>query len=515
MSRLTRFVHTVTTGYAQLVATMVYQLASIPLALRFLGREEFGLWVLMTQIAGYLLLVDFGITSAVARLLINYKDQRDGGKYGSMLQTGWLVFVIQALIILFLGIGLSSQLMGALRISPAFHTEFPILIRWLCIFQALILITRVLPQVFYAHQRYDVVNYSAIAQQPVSFVILWISLRAGQGVYSYLWPLGVSWAMDMVILGTSCLRLGLLPRRGAWGRPSWLLFRELFDFGKDSFLVSVGLQLMMASQTFIITRNLGLSAAATWSICTKAYSLIYLLLWRIVDFSIPAFSEMITRGERDQLRRRWRDLTMFVGALAGVAAVVFAVCNQPFVAVWTHGRIFWPTRNDSLLAAWIVVNTVAHAHCAFVGATGKIGAMRYVYFIEGAVFVVLANLGSQVGGMTAIIAASVLCTTLVSGLYGFFHTSWYCQFPFREVVFGWQRPLAKLVLFLVPVAVAVWWVSRGWSPIVRFPVNAALVGVTGAGLLLRCAVPPTIQIDISRSLPVWARQLFRRWLAWE
>src|SRR5208282_5041857 len=171
-----------------------------------------------------------------------------------------LVFVIQALIILFLGIGLSSQLMGALRISPAFHTTFPILIRWLCIFQALILVTRVLPQVFYAHQRYDVVNYSAIAQQPVSFVILWISLRAGQGVYSYLWPLGVSWAMDMVILGTSCLRLGLLPRRGAWGRPSWLLFRELFDFGKDSFLVSVGLQLMMASQTFIITRNLGLSA---------------------------------------------------------------------------------------------------------------------------------------------------------------------------------------------------------------------------------------------------------------
>lgn len=515
MSRLTRFIHTVTSGYAQLVAAMLYQLASVPLALRYLSREEFGLWVLMTQIAGYLLLVDFGITNAVARLLINYKDQRDGGKYGSMLQTGWLVFVIQAMIILFVGIGLSSQLMRALRISSAFHTEFPILMRWLCIFQALILITRVLPQMFYAHQRYDVVNYSAIAQQPVSFLILWFSLRAGQGVYSYLWPLAASWGMDMIVLGTSCLRLGLLPRRGAWGRPSWRLFRELFDFGKDAFLVSVGLQLMMASQTFIITRNLGLSVAATWAICTKAYSLVYILLWRIVDYSIPAFSEMITRGEREQFRRRWRDLTMFVGALAGVAAVVFAVCNQPFVAVWTHGQISWTTVNDSLLAAWIVVNTVAHAHCAFVGATGRIGAMRYVYFIEGAVFVVLASLGSEVGGMTAIIAASVVCTTLVSGLYGFFHTARYCQFPLREVVFGWQRPMVKLVLLLVPVALAVWWVSRAWSPIARFPVNAVLVGVTGAVLLLRYAVPPTMQIDILRSLPTRARVLFHRWLAWE
>lgn len=167
---------------------------------------------------------------------------------------------------------------------------------------------------------------------------------------------------------------------------------------------------------------------------------------------------------------------MFIGAVAGAGAIVFAACNQPFVAVWMHGEISWPTRNDVLLAAWIVVNTVAHAHCAFVGATGKIGTMRYVYFVEGALFILLASLGSQVAGMTAIIAASVLCTTFVSGLYGIFHTARYCKFPLLEVAFGWQRPMAKLVLFLAPVAGAVWWTSRGWSPILRLPVNAALVG---------------------------------------
>lgn len=515
MTRLQRFVRTVMSSYASLVVSMLYQLASIPLALRFLTKEEFGLWVLMTQIAGYLLMVDFGITYAIARLLINYKDQRDGGDYGSLLQTGWLVLATQAVIILFVGIGLSPQVESALRIAPEFHKDFPILMRWLCIFQALILTTRVTPQVLYAHQRYDVVNYSSMVQQPVSFAILWVSLRAGHGVYSYLWPLAVSWAMDMIILGTSCLRLGLLPRRGSWGRPSWRRFRELFDFGKDAFLVSIGLQLMMASQTVIITRNLGLAMAATWAICTKAYSLIYQMLWRIADFSIPGFSEMIVRKEIDQLRRRWRDLTMFIGAITGVAAIVFAVCNQPFVAVWTHGRISWPTLNDSLLAAWIVVNTVAHAHCAFVGATGKIGAMRYVYFIEGAVFVVLASFGSQVGGMTAIIAASVLCTTFVSGLYGVFHTARYCRFPLREVAFSWQRPMVKVVLFLVPVAVTVWWISRPWSPIVRFPVNAALVGVVGGCWLLRYGVPPALQSDISRYLPGRVHHFFRRWLAWE
>jgi O-antigen/teichoic acid export membrane protein len=515
VTRLKRFVGSVISSYAALAVSMLYQLGSIPLALRYLTKEQFGLWVLMTQIAGYLLMIDFGITYAIARLLIDYKDRRDGGDYGSLLQTGWLVLAIQAVVILCLGIGLSPHIESGLRISPEFHKDFPVLMRWLCLFQALVLTTRITPQVLYAHQRSDVVNYSAMVQQPVSFVVLWISLRAGHGVYSYLLPLGTQWAMDMVILGTSCLRLGLLPRWGAWGRPSWGRFRELFSFGKDAFLVSIGLQLMMASQTVIVTRNLGLAAVAIWATCTKAYALVYQLLWRIADYSIPGFSEMIVRKEMDQLRRRWRDLTMFIGAVAGAGAIVFAACNQPFVAVWMHGEISWPTRNDVLLAAWIVVNTVAHAHCAFVGATGKIGTMRYVYFVEGALFILLASLGSQVAGMTAIIAASVLCTTFVSGLYGIFHTARYCKFPLLEVAFGWQRPMAKLVLFLAPVAGAVWWTSRGWSPILRLPVNAALVGGTGAALLLRYGVPVNLQTDISRALPAWVRQLFRRWLAWE
>jgi len=164
MTRMQRFLRTVMYSYAAIVASMFYQLASIPLALRFLTKEEFGLWILMTQIAGYLLMVDFGITYAIARLLIDYKDQRDGGDYGSLLQTGWLVLATQALIIVAIGIGLNPQIESALRIAPQFHKDFPILMRWLCVFQALLLTTRITPQVLYAHQRYDVVNYSAIAQ---------------------------------------------------------------------------------------------------------------------------------------------------------------------------------------------------------------------------------------------------------------------------------------------------------------------------------------------------------------
>jgi len=74
MSRLRRAVHGVASGYVLLAATAVYSLASVPLALHYLSKERFALWALMSSIGNYLGLIDLGMSSSVARLLIDHKD---------------------------------------------------------------------------------------------------------------------------------------------------------------------------------------------------------------------------------------------------------------------------------------------------------------------------------------------------------------------------------------------------------------------------------------------------------
>src|SRR4051794_34029147 len=100
MSRFRRVVHSVATGYAVLVATAIYGLASVPLALHYLSKERFALWALMTAIGGYLSLTDLGMSNSLARLLIDHKDERAKGLYGSLIQTGLLVLLVQALFIM-------------------------------------------------------------------------------------------------------------------------------------------------------------------------------------------------------------------------------------------------------------------------------------------------------------------------------------------------------------------------------------------------------------------------------
>ena len=98
MSRFRRVVHNITSSYAVLAATALYSLASVPLALHYLSKEAFALWALMSSIGGYLNLIDLGMSGSVARLLIDHKDEREIGVYGSILKTGWLVLAVQGLL---------------------------------------------------------------------------------------------------------------------------------------------------------------------------------------------------------------------------------------------------------------------------------------------------------------------------------------------------------------------------------------------------------------------------------
>ena len=88
MSRLKKFTRSLFAGYLLLGANIFYTLASVPLALHYLGKAEFGLWALVSQISGYIGLIDLGMAGSVSRILIDHKDDRRNGAYGGVIQAG-------------------------------------------------------------------------------------------------------------------------------------------------------------------------------------------------------------------------------------------------------------------------------------------------------------------------------------------------------------------------------------------------------------------------------------------
>lgn len=510
MSRLRRAAHGVASSYVQLAATAVYALASVPVALHYLDKERFGLWALVGTLSGYLNLIDAGMSGAASRLLIDHKDDRTGGGYGSMIKTGWIVSLVQAVIVLGAGLLLAPTFAQLLAVPMTLQPEFIQLIRWQCAVLALSFAARVLGMILNAHQRMDWWNYSSVVALMASFGVQWLLFHIGFGVLSLAGGSFIGGALAIVLQGVTCQRLKLFPEAGGWGQPSWRLFKEMFNYGKDLFLVSVGAQLINGSQIIVITRLLGLEAAAAWSVGLRMFNLLNQVVWRIYDMSISALAEMMVRGETARLRDRYRSLTILSVSFAGWTGVSLAICNSLFVAIWTHGKIQWPAGNDWLLALWMIVVAGVRCYNCFIGLTKQIHSMRYVYFIEGVVFVGLSCLVARWGGLPAIIGCSIVCTLALSGAYGAWRISRYFEILIREVIWTWLKPMFKALMIYAPVALLVWKVADSSPVILRLGLNAALAGSLGAYLFLRLGLPAALQSELLERVPAGPGSLLKK-----
>ena len=629
MSRLKRFAHSLISGYVLLGANMIYTLASVPLALKYLSKAEFALWALATQVAGYVALVDFGLGASASRVLIDHKDRRASGHYGSMVKTGALVGLTQGTLVILVGV------VVALFIGPALKVDLPLQhdFKWLMIGQCVLIgvgfYTRILNHLLTAHQRYDISNYTSAILFALSFAVMWWCFERGFGVYSTLWGLASGTVIVIGVNLWACVRLDFFPRHGEWGRASWSAFKELFVFARDFFVFVVGSQLINASQIILLTRFSGLEAATTWSVCTRVFLVLSQLVFRIFDYSSSALAEMMVRGERVLLQKRFREIVALSASLSVAAAVMLALCNSSFVSVWTSGRInslkvfsvdikdpvklisklkdgndalahtlwesfplelrarmeqpvsreedmdqlkellatefnrvfqseslwteeqlaqgglssetialvstpqtsakkvrlnrlliedrfpgefansrksHWSAWNDLLLGVWLVVCVIIHAHTGLVGQTKEFRFLRYLVFIEGVAFVGLNAAFQPYGGMTMMLALSILCSLSFELPYGLYRTRAYFGVTRSEIA-DWHGTIPKLLLWLAPAALLAWQGTRNLPDLTRLCVIGCGMGLWTGIVFLRIGLSASVQAEVFSRAPRMARPL--------
>jgi O-antigen/teichoic acid export membrane protein len=501
MSRVRNFTRNLVASYLQLGVNVVYSLVSIPLILYWLPKAEFGLWALLVQMIGYLGLVDLGMTSAVARLLVDHKDDRANGNYGSLLKAACMVCAAQAILILLIVAIAAPWLASLMNIPPEHKAVFILLMRMQGVVTAFTFLLRPLNLMLYAHQRMDLQTYNEMFNLMASLGLLVFFLAKGCGILSFIYGNAITAVIGPVFLFWNCRRLGFLPHAGEWGVASRKLFKEVFSYGSQIFLFNLGCQLQFASQTIVVSRALGLEAAAIWAVGTKMFNLLFPLMTRPFGAALPGLYEMAARGERDRLRTRFRSIVQMTVSLGAFLAGSYVLCNGLFVGIWTSGKIVWPVLNDALLAALLFIYSLQTTHCAFVSVNKHFGAMSYVFLGEGCTFILLSLFFGRFLGIPGIIACSILCTLVFSYQYGTRRSCRYFQCRFREIAVDWVRPGIKLAIVYGSLVLLIWFCTAGLAPFWRLVIHSLFVATAGVGLFFRLGFPPEMLVAVQPLLP--------------
>jgi O-antigen/teichoic acid export membrane protein len=460
------------------------------LALRFLSLEEFGLFMLLVQLAGYLTLVEFGVAGAAARLLIDHKDRREANSYGSLVLTGSVVFAIQAFAILFIGLLGAPSIVAIVGVPPELSASAVYLLRWLCVCFAFTTVFKMLGAILYAHQRLDLLGYFTALNVAVGLGCMALVLVYGGGLTGLAVVFVVQALLSVACQAIACFRFRLLPRKTRWGHPSMNRFREMFLYAKDVFFINISIQLLEASQLIIVTRTMGLAAAAMWSVGTKIFNLIYQLLTKIEGTAIVFFSEMMVRGETERLRNRFRQIYQLSAGLAVALLAVAVAINAPFVALWAEPSLTWGLPLSAMLGVVAFLNVITRCNVDLILHSKKILGLRYLYLLEAVTFVALAFVLVPAMGFYGVLLSALCCLIFLRFWYTTWRVASYFHIPVWEVGWTWLRRSLLAGLALVPIiATAPLFAAHLSNPFLQLAAVTLCTGIAASFVFVFLALP--------------------------
>jgi len=464
-------------GYGALASQIFYSLASIPLALSFLSRAEFGMWSLIATLISYLGLAELGMTNAFQRHLFECKDDKNDGRYGRFFTASLMALGMAAGAVLVFGLLGTWVAIPIYRIPEELRTKF----MWVMIGQVLIcsgsMATRMLSSPLYIHQRHDLSQICQIFQFGIYYFVLRYGLHAGWGLYAMLANIlaGFLWSLAFNVI--ACLSLSLYPPRGTWGRPHADEWSSVVSYSRDYFLVQVGSQLARGMPMLLLPRLLGLEAGAVWAICTRPYFILKQLVTKPYDYSLPMLCEIYVNGEKRRMATRWTQITQLIMALTVCVFMVCAANNEHFIHLWIGRKMAWTPITDWFMANYFLVSVAAGAAFGIVGFEKHFGATRFVPFLEATLVATNAFWMTRLWGIPGLIVAATLAELAASLWFGIRHLTLISGTPtqllLKEALW---RPLR-----VVPFAAALAWAC---SHLDRFlPGYAGLVLAASMGTI--------------------------------
>lgn len=409
--RTRRAVAGATYGYLHMAVVTLVGLWLTPFLLVRLGREELGLWLVIQQVLGYVLLMDFGVVAMLPRE-IAFATGRGGsetvpaevadvaGRTARLVL--WQTPVIAAVALLLWMIipaGWTAVHGPAAVLLAVFVTLFPARV-----FQALLTGLQDLAFVGRVNLASWILN---------TLLTVWLVL-AGYGLLA----LAAGWAAGQLLLVLACwIRLRVRYPQALPSRLPAMSARDMrSQFGRSTWIsvAQVAQVLLNGSDLLIIGWVLGPVAVVPYACTAKLISVLANQPQLLMQAAAPALSEVRTSSSRERLENASFALTQAMLLLTGAVACVVAAVNEGFVNWWVGPANYGGLTLTILLIAGMVLR---HWNTTTIYALFARGYDRHISLTtlaDGAVTVLFSFAGVQLAGPAGAAAGAIAGSLLVS-----------------------------------------------------------------------------------------------------
>lgn len=387
---------------------------SVPITVRYLGADLYGLWVTITMTVAMLVCFDIGIANTLTNLISESYALDDRASAARYFATAFWMTVLVALALGLLG----WLLWPRINFGWLLHVSNPALVPQVsrAVMIAGLLFLCGLPaglaaRALAGYQELHIANLFSAAGNILALggIVLVVFLRGS------LVALVAAYSGAILLGGLACL-LWLCLSRKPWllPRPRYArleLMPRIFGSGGQFFLIQVAGLVVFNSDNLVISHFLTPAQVTPYSVTwrlvnylTAAQVLLFPALW-------PAYSEAWARGELDWIRRSYRRMRRFTTLSLAAGVAILLLFGRAIVRIWA-GPAAVPSRTLlELMCAWMIIFAVCTNQSCLMAATSRV--RRQAIF---AVLSAFANLALTLYWVRPLGVVGVILGTIVSYL---------------------------------------------------------------------------------------------------
>jgi O-antigen/teichoic acid export membrane protein len=362
-------------------APLLVGVLCVPLVVRGLGTDRFGVLTLAWAVIGYVTVFDLGLGRALTQLVANRLGAGEEHEIPSLAWTCMFLLLFVGFVGAIVGIVISPWLIHrVLKVPPALQPETLHAFYLLALAVPVITSMAALRGLLEAQQRFGLVNAVRIPMGILTFVVPLLVLRYSRSVFPVVAALMVArviaWGVHLLLcLGvTPGLREHISWRRSAVG--------PLLRFGGWMTVTNIVGPFMVTFDRFVIGALLSVGAVAYYATPFEAVMKLLLIAGAVVGVMFPAFSTSFAQDYN-------RAAVLFDRTLKYLVIILFPVI-LPVIVFARDGLKLWlgpdfaqhSTHVLQWLALGVFINGLSQVPFAFVQGAGRPDLTAKLHLVE-------------------------------------------------------------------------------------------------------------------------------------
>jgi O-antigen/teichoic acid export membrane protein len=382
---------------------------AVPLTVRYLGAEKYGVWVTLSSILSWITIFDLGVGSTAVNRISEALAHNDLAEakirvYAGYISVVLLAFVLAVAVIAFWPFVSWPALLGS-RV-PTYSIEINEAAACAFIVFLLNFPLSITPRVLGVCHKVAESNYWNAFGSVLSLLLLVLVTR----FHAQLPELVLAFSGATLLSGL--LSTIWLYRKFEWLRPAlWSVpyekIRELIRTGLPFFAVQISGVLLLQTDNIIIAQVLGAREVTPYSVTWRLFSYASLLQVLAIPALWPAYADAFARKDYPWVQQTYGyNLKIALGSTIACVVVLLIVAKR-FIALWagpaavpSSGLIFG-------MGAWSILSVVSWCESCLLGAAGRVKGQAIYSAIGAAVNIAVSIWFCKVFGLIGVILGTL------------------------------------------------------------------------------------------------------------